>query len=62
MAWRWARTTRLEDKYGQLRFEPGGNSWPRAWEDRILQAEEESLVTCMACGAAGEQVTIQGWV
>ena len=69
MGWRWTPITRLEEKYGELRFEAGNpdnppsyEGWPSEWEARVAEAEQESDCTCSLCGRPGEEVVIRGWV
>ena len=57
MGWRRTPITRLEEKYGELRFEAGNPSnppsyegWSSEWEDRVDEAERESDRTCSRCG------------
>lgn len=69
MGWRPTPITRLEEKYGELRFEAGNptsapsyQGWPSEWEARVDEAERESDRTCSRCGRPAEEVVIRGWV
>ena len=69
MGWRWTPITRLEEKYGQLRFEAGNpnnppsyEGWPTEWEARTTEAESESNRTCSRCGRPGDEVVIHRWI
>ena len=69
MGWRWTPITRLEEKYGELRFEAGNpdnppsyEGWPAAWEARVDLAEVEADHTCTICGRPAHETVVDGWV
>lgn len=49
----------IKEKYGSLRFYIGAGS--TEIHDRIAQAEQESISTCIECGAPGRRLNY-GWV
>jgi hypothetical protein len=62
------RATSCQVRPWELRFEAGNpdnppshERWPPTWERRVDAAEEESAVTCVACGRPRDQVDFEGW-
>jgi len=60
LGWQDGEIWQVKEKFGGLRFYIATGD--ELVQQRIREAEQESMTTCHECGSPGEQVAIRGWL